>query len=126
MLVETAVLDREHRFDHRLGDHLEGHVAALLARVGDERRDEWSVERDPIGRVLVAGSSIVSIRVVSVLFGGRPPNDQAHQLSLVIAVARDQHMASRPTVNSPGCSGARTMGVAEIVQPIDELPLGEP
>ena len=60
MVVEAAVLDREHRLDHLLRDRLQRHVAALLAAGGDERRDERRVERDAFDVVFSAdGSSIV-------------------------------------------------------------------
>ena len=50
--------------------------------------------------------------------------DEPDGLALVVAVARDEHQASRPTVNSPGLLGAGAVRVAQIVQPIDQLALG--
>ena len=126
VVVEAAILDRQDRLDHLARDGLQRHVAALLASLGrDERRDERRVERDALDGLLVGRQldGLDSRRLRSLR---RPAaEDEPHGPALVVAVARDEHHRVAPDREFPRLLGAGAVRVAQIVQPIDQLALGE-
>ena len=51
VVIEAAILDREHRFLHARRNRLERDAAALFARAGHHRRQQRRIERDALERL---------------------------------------------------------------------------
>ena len=51
VVIEAAVLDRQHRFCHPRGDRFERDAAALFARPGHHRRQQRRIEGHPLERL---------------------------------------------------------------------------
>ena len=125
VVVEAPVLDRQHRLDHRLRDHLERDVPPFLARVGDQRGDERRVQRDAFGLFLRTRQlDRIDPRGLGALRGPAAEH-QADDLALMVSLPRNDHHRVPADRELARLLAARTMGVAEVVEPIDELPLGE-
>ncbi len=122
MIVKPPILDREDRIDHVLGNLLQRDVPPLLAARGDERSDERRVERQLLRPGLLADDFQV-IDGRRFLGLGRPhPEDDPDGLPLPIAVSRDEHDGIASDRELAGLPGLGTIGIAELVQPVDELP----
>ena len=120
MIVEPAILDRDHRLRHALRDRRERHVAPLLAPFGDERRDERRVERDARrGSACVPGSSMAV----------RPPAAAPARAANAKRTACPCRSPARGTTDErvaadrelAGLLRAVAVRIAELVQPVDHL-----
>ena len=127
MVVEAAILDREHRLDHLARDRrAAARRGASRGPDGDERRDERRVERDALDGLLVGRQLDVA------RFSPAPPSSPAGRRRraatvrpLLVAVARDEDHGLAPDREFARLLGAGAVRVAQIVQPVDQLALGE-
>ena len=103
------------------GMFLSGDVAPLLPSRRHERGDERRVERQLLGPGLLADD-------LQVVDGGRflglrrpHAKHDADGLALAIAVPRDEDDGIAPDRELAGLPGLGAVGIAELVQPVDEL-----
>ncbi len=133
VLVEAAILDREHRLLHARRDRRQRHRPPLLPLAATERGQHRRVERDPLARLVVELEPLHAIgharRRRFLAFGhrlriGRTLKHDADRVSLQLGDARhdrDRALADRELA---GLLQPIAMGVAELVEPIDQLLLG--
>ena len=122
VIVEPPVLDREDRIDHVLRDVLERDVPAFLAPRRHERRDERWVERQLFWPGLLAHDLQVVDRGRFLGLRRPHPEHDADGLALPIAVPRDEHDGVASDREFAWLPGLGSIGVAKLVQPVDELP----
>ena len=119
--VEAAVFDGEDRLDHLLRDQGERHVAPFLARGGDERGDERRVERQAIELLLLRDDfDVIDRRRLRAFRAARGVRDP-QELAFAVAVLRHHQHRIAAHGELPGLFRPWTMGIAEVVQPVDDL-----
>ena len=125
VVVEAAILDRDHRLHHALRDRRERHVPPLLAPFGDERREERRVERDARRGAACVRGARWRCRPPAAALGARRERE-AHRLSLPIAGARNDDERVAADRELAGLFRAVAVRIAEIVQPVDHLRRRQP
>ena len=128
MIVEAAILDRQHRLPHaRSGICASGTLRRFSRAFGNERGEERRLEHHRRQRLASPGCSMrLMVDVAGELgLAAAGPNDDADDVAVGLAAAdhqRDRVLADRELARllDPG-----PLRVAEIVQPVDELPVGQ-
>ena len=134
MVVVATILDRKHRLNHTSGNRRQRNRTALFALAADECREHRGVERDPFGGLLPDLDSPYVVRrrrrrCPSRRFPARRRRrlkHDAHQLTLELRGSwSDRHP---PVCDDELARFVRAwpFRVAEVVQSIDELAIGEP
>ena len=134
VLVETAILDREHRLLHARRDDGERHRPPLFALAAAERRQHRRVERHPLGRVSRRARAVLHAigdarRRRLLALGHRPRRRRtlehdADRLALQLGHARHDRDRAGADRELAGLLEAIAVRVAELVEPIDQLLLG--
>ena len=100
------------------------HVAPLGASSGDERGDQWSLEADALDRFLGRGELQAGDPVRLRGLSARREYD-TNDLSLAVAVARDEHERVAANGELAGFLAPLAVRVAEVVQAIHQLSGGD-
>ena len=129
VIVEAAILDREHGLHHPRRNRGERHLAPLLPAGADERGEERRVERDLVGAPLAGleAADAYHLRRQRGLRrllrrGPRQVERRADDHALLIAVARDERDGVAFQHELAGLLDPRSLGIPQVVQPIDQLP----
>jgi hypothetical protein len=126
------ILDGEHGFDHSGTHRGEGHRPPLLAFAGDDGRQDWCVEREPFTQLI---AELEPHHVIRKAERGVPPcrrrrigeplEADLDDLPLELRRPRDDRHGAADDRELAGLLRLRALGVAEIVQTIDELLVSE-
>ncbi len=118
MIVEAAILDRDHRLDHARRNRAQRYVAPFLAPF-DQRREQRRIHRHFLDRLALRHRLDAGERPGDPLLVGR--EGEAQRLAGAIAAARNHRERVTPDGEFPGLLDARLLRIAEIVEPIDHL-----
>ncbi len=136
MFVETMIFDRQHRLCHSRRDGRQRNRPALFAFPGNQRRQHRRVENEPL-TCLVAEFELQ--HAVGGAFWRRrfargrcargsrswPLKNNLDELPVELRASRHQRDSAGAHGEFTGTLRRRPLGVAKIIQAIDQLPIGQ-